>query len=111
MHSVWRYVPTIVLLACQPKPPLQPSYFHAQRPENAPLDCKETLDCYAQCKPLVEECMLRCDQRGSSPEVARAREVSYCAARNNCSEQECTDQHCAAQMDACTAPRRGNRAG
>lgn len=96
-----------LLLACkQPKQPLQPSYFHAERPANAPASCQETIDCYAQCRPLVEECLIQCDQRSSGQDVERARAVSYCGARNNCSaDRACEQQHCVEELEACTAPR------
>jgi hypothetical protein len=106
MTTMWRWV-WIALVACsQPKQPLQASFFTQKRPENAPLNCKETLDCYGQCKPLVEECMLLCDQRSITPQVTKAREVSYCSARNACADdQACTDQYCGAELQACVAPR------
>jgi hypothetical protein len=102
---MWRVV-AIALFACQPQQPLQPSYFSAKRPENAPLDCRETLDCYARCQPLVEECMLLCDRRATSPEVEKARAVNHCGARNGCAaDRACEEQHCAAELEACTVPR------
>ncbi len=91
------------LAACkQPKQPLQPSYFTQQKPANAPASCRETIDCYAQCKPLVEECLLRCDQKSSSQAVERAREVSLCSAQNHCdADRTCEEQHCVMQLQAC----------
>lgn len=104
MH--WGVLASLVaLLACkQPKQPLQPSFFTQKRPENAPLTCKETIDCYAQCQPLVEECMLRCDQRGTAFEVERARAVAYCSAQNGCTERACEEERCASPLEVCTAP-------
>ena len=97
----------MALLACkQPKQPLQPSFFTQPRPADAPTTCRETIDCYAQCRPLVEECLLRCDQRSSSVEIERARAVSNCGAQNNCNaERACEEQFCAMQLQACPAPR------
>jgi hypothetical protein len=92
------------VVACQqPKQPLQPSYFTTQKPANAAATCRETIDCYAQCKPIVEECLLRCDQKSTSQAVERARAVSLCSAQNSCAgERACEEQFCAPQLQACS---------
>lgn len=97
-------VVAFVVIGCkQPKQPLQPSYFTAQRPAGAPATCQETIDCYAQCRPLIEECLIQCDQRSAGRDVERARAVSYCGARNHCSaDRACEQQHCAAELEVCT---------
>ena len=92
-----------VLAACQPKQPLQPSFF-TKKDEHAPATCKQTLDCYADCNPLTEECMLVCDQRSAQPIVERARAVSYCSAQHGCIDQACTDAKCEPQLQACVSP-------
>lgn len=102
-----RCTSVLLLFACDPKPPVTPSYFTASRPADAPPPCEETLACYARCIPLVDECMLRCDQCGASSEVARARAVSNCAAIHACADQACTEQQCAPQLAGCTARRAG----
>jgi hypothetical protein len=93
--------------ACnQPKQPLQPSYFTQTRPPDAPRTCRETIDCYAQCEPLVEECLLGCDQLGAPAQVQHARAVSNCGAQNHCNaDRACEEQFCGAQLQACPAPR------
>lgn len=95
----------VLVLGCQPKQPLQPSFFTAQRPADAPADCSETLVCYARCTPLTEECMLLCDQRSYAQSVEKARAVSYCSAQHGCGDQACTDERCAAELQACTGTR------
>jgi hypothetical protein len=102
----WTFV-VLALLSCQqPKQPLQPSYFTQRRAADAPATCRETIDCYAQCRPLVEECLLRCDQRSAEPEIQRARAVNNCGAQNGCNaERPCEEQYCAMQLQACPAPR------
>jgi hypothetical protein len=102
--AMWRVL-AIALLSCQPKQPLQPSFFTQKRAANAPLTCSEALDCYAQCKPLVEECMLRCDQRSESFAVQRSRAVANCSARNSCSDLACERELCSSALDACTSPK------
>lgn len=100
-------MPALVLLAClacQPKQPLQPSFFTQPKSANASLDCKATLDCYAECQPLVEECMLRCDDRSSYYVVQRARAASNCVAQNGCADEACERERCGAEIDACRHP-------
>lgn len=104
MQSTVRYALALVaILACQqPKQPLQPSYFTQKKPEGAPATCRETIDCYAACRPLVEECLLRCDQESTPQAVERARAVSLCSAQNNCAaDRACEQQSCALQLQAC----------
>lgn len=94
-------------LACQPKQPLQASYFTQKKPANAPLDCKETLDCYAACVPLVEECMLRCDERSSYYPVQQARAAANCTAQMGCAgDKVCEQERCSTEILACTDPLR-----
>ena len=51
---MWRAVLIAAVLAgCQPKQPLQASYFNAERDKHAPPKCSETLACYAKCEPLT----------------------------------------------------------
>lgn len=101
--TAWHAISLVALLACQqPKQPLQPSYFTQQRPANAPATCRETIDCYAACKPLVEECLLRCDQASTPQAVERSRAVSLCSAQSNCAaDRACEEQQCALQLQAC----------
>lgn len=100
-----RWLVIATLVSCQPKQPLQPSYFTQKKPANAPLDCKETLDCYAACVPLVEECMLRCDERGSYYPVQRARAVANCTAQTGCAgDKECEQERCSGEIQACVDP-------
>ena len=96
----------LAAIACQPKQPLQPSYFSATRPAGAPATCGETLACYDACQPLTEECMLTCDQQGAPADVTRAREASYCIAQSGCGDRTCADERCAPQLSACNAPPR-----
>lgn len=95
------------MAACkQPKQPLQPSYFTQPRAADAPRTCRETIDCYAECKPLVEECLMHCDQLSATADIERARAVSNCGAQNNCNaDRACEEQFCAMQLQACPAPR------
>lgn len=93
-----------LVAACQPKQPLQPSFYTAKKDPNAPASCKQTLDCYDACSPLTEECMLLCDRKSESHAVDRARKVSYCSAEHGCGDRACTDERCAAQVQACVAP-------
>ena len=99
----WHLVWALALLACQqPKQPLQPSYFTQQRAADAPATCRETIDCYAACVPLVEECLLRCDQKTTSPTIERSRAVSLCSAQNSCAaDRACEEQFCSLQLQAC----------
>ncbi len=90
-------------LACHPKPVVVPGYFTAERRIDAPPTCEETLACYARCVPLVEECMLRCEQCGVSREVAGARAVSNCATIKGCTDPVCTEQQCGRELAACKA--------
>ncbi len=97
----------VAMLACQPRHHAEPSYFTQKKPANAPLDCKETLDCYAQCVPLVEECMLRCDERSSYYPVQRARAAANCTAQTGCAgDKECEQERCGGEILACTDPLR-----
>jgi hypothetical protein len=54
-----------VLVACQPKQPLQASYFNAEQQAQRPR-CSDTLACYGTCTPL-------------STDEKCAREVQICA--------------------------------
>jgi hypothetical protein len=106
MYARWTLV-LVTAVACQPRQPLQPSYFTQKKPANAPLDCKETLDCYAQCVPFVEECMLRCDERSSYYPVQRARTAANCTAQTGCAgDTVCEQERCGEQISACTDPLR-----
>jgi len=91
--------------ACQPKQPLQPSFFTKKPDANAPASCTQTLACYDACSPLTEECMLLCDQKSEAHAVDRARKVSYCSAEHGCAgDRGCTDERCAEQVRACVSP-------
>ena len=94
----------VLLAGCQPRQPLQPSYFTMPPDPNAPVDCEATLACYARCEPLTEECMLLCDQHGQPRQVELARAVTYCSAQHGCSDQACTDERCATELAACAPP-------
>jgi hypothetical protein len=102
-HVIFVALGMLLGAACQPKQPLQPSFFTAKDP-NAPASCKATLDCYAACAPLTEECMLLCDQKSEAHRVESARAVSYCSAQHGCTDAACTDERCAAEVQACVAP-------
>ncbi|HEY5951678.1 MAG TPA: hypothetical protein VIV40_39560 [Kofleriaceae bacterium] len=91
-----------LVAACQPKQPLQPSFFTKQDP-NAPASCEATLTCYDDCKPLTEECMLLCDQKSEPHRVDKARAVSYCSAQYGCTDRECTGERCGNQLQACVS--------
>jgi hypothetical protein len=89
-----------LLVGCQPKQPLQPSFFTAKDP-NAPATCRQTLGCYDACAPLTEECMLLCDRESYAQAVDAARAVSYCTAHHGCADAECRDDRCAGQLAGC----------
>jgi hypothetical protein len=92
------------VVGCQPKQPLQASFFTAPKPASAPASCRETLSCYSQCQPMTEECMLVCDQKGHPKQVELARAVTYCSAQHGCTDQACTDELCATEIHTCTSP-------
>lgn len=105
-----RWLVIAVIVACQPREPVEPGYFTQKKPANAPLDCKQTLECYAQCVPLVEECMLRCDERSSYYPVQRARAAANCTAQTGCAgDKECEQERCGGEILACTDPMRAPR--
>jgi len=92
----------VALAACQPKQPLQPSFF-TQKAEHRSASCKQTLACYDACTPLTEECMLLCDQKSDGRAVEKARAVSYCGSQHGCVDQTCSNERCAPELEACTA--------
>jgi hypothetical protein len=94
----------VAAIACQPKQPLQPSFF-TQKQDSAPATCKQTLACYDACSPLTEECMLLCDQQSNGRAVEKARAVSYCGSQHGCVDRACTDERCGSELQACVAPR------
>jgi hypothetical protein len=87
-------------IGCQPKQPLQPSFFTAKDP-NAPATCRQTVACYDACSPLTEECMLLCDRQSYTQAVDAARAVSYCHAQFGCGDAACREERCASQLAAC----------
>src|SRR5690606_13291938 len=102
---VFRIVALFVLAAaCQPKQPLQPSFFTRPKDPNAPADCQATLACYDACAPRTEECLLLCDRRGHPKQVELARAVTYCSAQHGCTDLACIDERCAAELAACAPP-------
>ena len=93
------------LCACQPKQPLQASYFNADKEKQAPPKCGETLACYGKCDPLTEECMLLCDQKTHARQAELARAVTYCSARHGCADdQACIDEKCGKEKQMCVSP-------
>ncbi len=48
--------------------------------------------------------MLLCDQQSSPRLVERARAVHHCSVRHGCTDQACSDDRCAPELQACTAP-------
>ncbi len=94
------------LTACQPKQPLQPS-FYTQKPANSKTTCRQTLECYWACTPLTEECMLLCDQKSDPHAIDRARAVPYCSAQHGCADKACTYEKCPNEIQACTSPPTG----
>jgi hypothetical protein len=103
MKSVAASLLLVALAACQPKQPLQPSFFTKQD-EHPAASCKQTLTCYDACKPLTEECMLLCDQQSEARAVEKARAVSYCSAQHGCVDRACSDERCAPELQACISP-------
>jgi hypothetical protein len=93
----------VAVAACQPKQPLQPSFF-TTKGDQPKTSCKQTLACYDACTPLTEECMLLCDQQSDARAVEKARAVSYCGAQHGCADQACSDERCAPQLQACISP-------
>ena len=93
-----------LVVACQPKQPLQPSYY-TQKPPNQKTACRETLECYWACTPLTEECMLVCERSSDPRSVERARAVTYCSAQHGCPDKACTYEKCAPEITACTSPQ------
>ena len=93
----------LALVACQPKQPLQPSYFTTNKNPHPPASCSDTLACYSRCAPVTEECMLLCDQHSQSPHTDQARAVTYCSAQHGCTDAACTDAKCSSEMQACLA--------
>lgn len=93
----------LALVACQPKQPLQPSYFTTNKNPHPPASCGDTLTCYSRCAPVTEECMLLCDQHSQSPHTDRARAVTYCSAQHGCTDAACTDAKCSTEMQTCLA--------
>ncbi len=91
----------VLVAACQPKQPLQPSYFTQPKDPNAPADCQATLACYDACAPRTEECLLLCDRRGHPKQVELARAVTYCSAQHGCTDQACIDARCQPDLAAC----------
>ena len=94
----------VLVVACHPPP--EPSYLGPNKLSDGTLPCTEVLAGYDQCVPLVEECMLRCDERSSYYPVQHARDVTNCTAQAGCGPDDhaCRDQYCSAQMQACTGP-------
>jgi len=104
---MWRALAIALLAAsCQPKQPLQASYFNAEKAKQGPATCGDTLACYGKCEPMTEECMLLCDQKGHPKRVELARAVTYCSAQHGCTadDRSCIDAKCATEIQACTAP-------
>jgi hypothetical protein len=102
-----------MLAACPPQNAGQPDYFTQTKAPHEAATCEETIGCYDACVPLVEECMLRCDQRSSYYPVLRARDVANCVAQAGCGpdDRECRDQYCTSQLLACRVPAAVDRAG
>ncbi|HEY5926762.1 MAG TPA: hypothetical protein VIV11_33980 [Kofleriaceae bacterium] len=92
------------LVACQPKQPLQASFYTAKKTGDPVASCGETLACYAKCDSMTEECMLLCDQKSHPRQVEQSRAVTYCGARHGCTDQACTEVKCPTEMHTCTAP-------
>ena len=104
---MWRALAIALLAAsCQPKQPLQASYFNADKAKQGPASCGDTLACYGKCEPMTEECMLLCDQEGHPKRVELARAVTYCSAQHGCTadDRSCIDAKCSSEIQACTAP-------
>ena len=104
---MWRAFLLAALVACQPKQPLQASYFNADKAKQGPPSCGETLACYAKCEPATEECMLICDQRVPQQRAQLARAVTYCGAQHGCSadDEPCMNAKCDREVNACTNPQ------
>jgi hypothetical protein len=83
---------------------MQQGFFTQKKPADAPLDCSQTIACYDQCIPRVEECLLRCDGRSSYYPVQRARAVANCAAEYSCSDESCERERCGPVYQACVDP-------
>jgi hypothetical protein len=94
----------VATVACQPKQPLQASFFTSKPEATGPATCKQTLACYDACTPLTEECMLLCDQQSEARAVEKARAVSYCGSQHGCVDKACSDERCAPQLQACISP-------
>jgi hypothetical protein len=100
---MWRAVCLALVVACQPKQPLQASYFHAKPVEYA--SCQDTATCYARCSPATEQCMQTCDSYARPDDAANARAMTTCLQNSRCRDEACTREQCGAQIDACNNAR------
>ncbi|HUS32484.1 MAG TPA: hypothetical protein VMZ53_28480 [Kofleriaceae bacterium] len=98
-----RFVCLLVLAACQPKQPLQASYFHAKPVEYA--SCQDTVTCYARCSPVTEPCMQACDRNALPDDALHARDLTSCLQNTRCRDESCTREQCGIQIDTCNNAR------
>lgn len=100
------FVVLLVVVACQPKQPVAPSYFHAQpQPARTYASCQETVSCYTRCNPFTEQCMQTCDSTTTPNDATQARALTSCVSANRCNDAQCAQQQCSQQLSMCSNVR------
>lgn len=67
------------------------------------LSCKEIVEqCDSQCSDPL--CLHRCTPQGTEEARAQHDALLDCGQRNGCSDQDCMEQSCGAEIQACMGP-------
>jgi hypothetical protein len=104
---MWRVVCLLLVVACQAKQPLTPSYFHKKPPgPKTYASCQEIVTCYTRCEPATEQCMQSCDVYTTLDVVRDARALTQCLQDSHCNSEACTRERCGTQIDSCTNEHR-----
>jgi hypothetical protein len=97
----------VLLVACQAKQPMTPSYFHKKPPgPKTYASCQDIVTCYTRCNPVTEQCMQSCDAYTTLDVVRDARDLTSCLQDSRCNNEGCTRERCGTQIDKCTNERR-----
>jgi hypothetical protein len=67
------------------------------------LSCKEIVEqCDSQCSDPL--CLHRCTPQGTEEARGQHDALLECGQRNSCSDQDCMEQNCSAEIQTCMGP-------
>jgi len=69
--------------------------------DEGPLSCNEIFACFAECADGEQACIDDCFSQGNSASQNAVSAIGACVRENGCSDNDCVEANCAAQVRTC----------